>query len=60
MHLIIFYRDRRGNSPVKDYLNELDAKGGKDARIKRTKRYVSMSRRLRLTGRIFPKSIVSE
>lgn len=37
MHLIIFYRDRRGNSPVKDYLNELDAKGGKDARIKRTK-----------------------
>jgi len=60
VHLIIFYRDRRGNSPVKDYLNELDAKGGKDARIKRTKRYVSMSRRLRLTGRIFPKSIVSE
>ena len=37
MHRIIFYRDRRGNSPVKDYLNELEAKGGKDARVKRTK-----------------------
>ena len=37
MHRIFFYRDRRGNSPVKDYLNELEAKGGKDARIKRTK-----------------------
>ena len=37
VHRIFFYRDRRGNSPVKDYLKELDAKGGKDARIKRTK-----------------------
>ena len=58
MHRIIFYRDRRGNSPVKDYLTELEAKEGKDARVKRTK-IRDTSRRLKLTGQTSQKNIAS-
>ena len=34
MYEIIFYEDRKGNSPVRDYTNELALKSDKDSRIK--------------------------
>ena len=34
MYKIIFYRDKSGKQPVKEYLRELADKKGKDARIK--------------------------
>ena len=37
MHEIIFYRDRSGNEPVLDYLQELSEISGKDNRIKLNK-----------------------
>lgn len=37
MYEILFYKDKRGREPVKDYIHELEASGGKDARIKLTK-----------------------
>ena len=37
MYSIYFYEDRKGNSPVLDYLNELASKKDKDSRIKLTK-----------------------
>ena len=37
MHTIIFYRDRKGNSPIRDYLDELEMSESKDSRIKRNK-----------------------
>lgn len=37
MYEIRFYRDKNGNEPVKEYLQELAAKQSKDSRIKLTK-----------------------
>ena len=34
MYKIIFYEDRKGRSPVRDYTNRLALKGDKDSRIK--------------------------
>ena len=33
MHTIIFYHDRRGKSPLKDYMHELEVSKSKDSRI---------------------------
>ena len=37
MHEIIFYTDRRGKSPMLEYIEELEASKSKDCRIKLTK-----------------------
>lgn len=37
MHRIIFYADRKGKSPLLDYINELETSKSKDSRIKLTK-----------------------
>ena len=37
MHKIIFYADRKGNSPLLEYINELESCKSKDSRIKLTK-----------------------
>ena len=37
MHEIIFYQDKKGNKPVKDYIEELESKNDKDSRIKYNK-----------------------
>ena len=37
MYQIYFYKDRKGVEPVAEYLQELSAKNGKDARIKLNK-----------------------
>lgn len=37
MHKIHFYRDRHGNEPVAEYIEELSGKGDKDSRIKLNK-----------------------
>lgn len=37
MHKIIFYVDRKGNSPLLRYINELETSKSKDSRIKLTK-----------------------
>ena len=37
MHKIIFYADRKGKSPLMEYINELGASKSKDSRIKLTK-----------------------
>lgn len=37
MHPIYFYKDRNGNEPVKEYLQELANKNDKDSRIKMNK-----------------------
>ena len=37
MHKIIFYADRKGKSPLLEYINELEACKSKDGRIKLTK-----------------------
>ena len=37
MHKIIFYADRKGKSPLMEYINELEASKSKDSRIKLTK-----------------------
>ncbi|PWM78796.1 MAG: hypothetical protein DBY32_04815 [Phascolarctobacterium sp.] len=37
MYNIYFYKDRKGNQPVADYLNELASQNNKDSRIKATK-----------------------
>ena len=37
MYDIYFYRDSRGISTIADYINELEAKGDKDSRIKLNK-----------------------
>ena len=34
MHKIYFYKDKKGNSPVKEYLTTLSSKNDKDSRIK--------------------------
>ncbi|MBP5162928.1 MAG: type II toxin-antitoxin system RelE/ParE family toxin [Spirochaetales bacterium] len=34
MYSIVFFRDRKGNEPVADYIRELDARNDKEARIK--------------------------
>lgn len=34
MYEIIFYKDRHGNQPVKEYIDSLIARGDKDSRIK--------------------------
>jgi phage-related protein len=36
---IFFYRDKRGKSPIADYIQELSAKGDKASRIKLNKIY---------------------
>ena len=30
---IVFYKDRKGNQPVKDFIDELSSSSGKDARV---------------------------
>lgn len=37
MHPIIFYSDRKGKSPLLDYISELEAANSKDSRIKLNK-----------------------
>ena len=37
MHKIIFYADKKGRAPLLEYIKELEAKKGKDSRIKLTK-----------------------
>ena len=37
MHKIIIYADRKGNSPLMNYMDELEASKSKDSRIKLTK-----------------------
>ena len=37
MHKIIFYADRKGKSPLLEYIGELEASKSKDSRIKLTK-----------------------
>ena len=37
MHKIFFYKDKKGNEPVLDYLRELSEKSDKDSRIKANK-----------------------
>lgn len=37
MHKIYFYRDRHGNEPVLEYLQELSRRNDKDSRIKANK-----------------------
>lgn len=37
MHKIIFYADRKGKSPLMEYINELEASKSKNSRIKLTK-----------------------
>ncbi len=37
MYEIYFYKDSKGNQPVKDYITQLKGKNGKDSRIKVTK-----------------------
>ena len=37
MHKIIIYADRKGNSPLLEYMAELETNNGKDSRIKLTK-----------------------
>lgn len=37
MHEIIFYKDRKGNEPVAEYIEELAQKQDKDSRIKLNK-----------------------
>ena len=37
LHEIIFYQDKKGNKPVKDYIEELENKNDKDSRIKYNK-----------------------
>jgi len=37
MHKIIFYVDKKGRAPLLEYIKELEAKKGKDSRIKLTK-----------------------
>ena len=37
MYRVHYYTDRNGNSPVKDYLNDLASKNDKDSRIKANK-----------------------
>ena len=37
MYEIYFYKNRKGEQPVRDYIISLDEKNGKDARIKATK-----------------------
>ena len=34
MYKVNFYRDKNGKQPVKEYLQELKNKGGKDSKIK--------------------------
>ncbi len=34
MNRVYFYKDKNGNEPVLDYLNELSHQNGKDSRIK--------------------------
>ena len=36
---VFFYKDKNGNSPIEDYLNNLAAKSDKDSRIKLSKIY---------------------
>ena len=37
MHTIIFYHDKNGHEPVKEYIDELSAKNDKNSRIKHDK-----------------------
>ena len=37
MYEIYFYKNRKGEQPVRDYIMSLDGKNGKDSRIKATK-----------------------
>lgn len=37
MHKIIFYVDRKGESPLMEYIHKLEASKSKDGRIKLTK-----------------------
>lgn len=39
MNRVYFYKDKNGNEPVLDYLNELSHQNGKDSRIKLKKIY---------------------
>jgi len=34
MYEVIFYQDKNGNEPIKDYIYQLSQQNGKDARIK--------------------------
>ena len=43
MYNIIFYKDKKGNQPVLEYIRELQAKGDKDSRIKVNKIYEYLS-----------------
>ena len=57
MHQIIFYVDRRGKSPLLDYIAELEASKSKDSRIRLTKirEYVKA---LSLNGTFLPETYV--
>jgi phage-related protein len=37
MYEVVFYKDKNGNEPVKEYLQDLARQGGKDSRIKLNK-----------------------
>ena len=57
MHQIIFYVDRRGTSPLLDYIAELEASKSKDSRIRLTKirEYVKA---LSINGTFLPETYV--
>ncbi len=57
MHQIIFYVDRRGKSPLLDYIAELEASKSKDSRIRLTKirEYVKA---LSINGTFLPETYV--
>ncbi len=63
MYEIIFYEDRNGNSPIRDYLNELALKNDGDSRINLNKinRYFSkLSQRGTRCGEKFVKHLEGE
>ncbi|MCL2350077.1 MAG: type II toxin-antitoxin system RelE/ParE family toxin [Defluviitaleaceae bacterium] len=39
MYEVIFYKDKNGREPLKDYMSELEARSDKDSRIKLAKFY---------------------
>jgi phage-related protein len=57
LHQIIFYVDRRGKSPLLDYIAELEASKSKDSRIRLTKirEYVKA---LSINGTFLPETYV--
>ncbi|MDR0648328.1 MAG: type II toxin-antitoxin system RelE/ParE family toxin [Synergistaceae bacterium] len=63
MYKIIYYRDRRGNQPVLDYIRELEKHTDKDRRVKAAKiwSYIDvLLRKGKLAGEPFIKHIEGE